>query len=73
MRARDSSPGSLAETEPNLTSLRAARKFRPALGLPRKICDGLILVWALWWFWAYVQSALAERFPHVLGWTRRLW
>ncbi len=35
--------------------------------------DWLILAWVLWWSWAYVHGALAERFPHWLGWTRMLW
>lgn len=35
--------------------------------------DWLIVAWVLWWSWAYVQGALAERFPHWLGWTRSLW
>jgi len=35
--------------------------------------DWLIVAWVLWWSWAYVQGALAQRFPHWLGWTRRLW
>ncbi len=73
MRARSSSPGGLAETEPEPRAPRAARGVRPAPGLPRKLCDWLTLVWALWWLWAYVQGALAERFPHALGWTRSLW
>jgi len=35
--------------------------------------DWLIVAWVLWWSWAYVQGALAQRFPHWLGWTRTLW
>jgi hypothetical protein len=35
--------------------------------------DWLIVAWVLWWSWAYVQGALAQRFPHYLGWTRTLW
>ena len=35
--------------------------------------DWLIVAWVLWWSWAYVQGALAQRFPHLLGWTRTLW
>ena len=35
--------------------------------------DWLIVAWVLWWSWAYVQGALAHRFPHWLGWTRTLW
>jgi hypothetical protein len=38
-----------------------------------EVRDWLILAWVLWWAWAYVQEALAERFPHWLGWTRTLW
>jgi hypothetical protein len=80
MRARSNSPGGLAVSEPDSmtapkvpAALRAARGLHLAPGLRRKLCDWLMLVWVLWWFWAYVQGALAERFPHVLGWTRRLW
>ncbi len=35
--------------------------------------DWLTVAWVLWWSWAYVQGALAQRFPHLLGWTRTLW
>ena len=40
---------------------------------PRELRDWLIVAWALWWSWAYIQGALAHRFPHLLGWTRHLW
>ncbi|MGO8901787.1 MAG: hypothetical protein ACLQU5_26035 [Isosphaeraceae bacterium] len=35
--------------------------------------DWLMVAWVLWCSWAYVQGALAHRFPHWLGWTRTLW
>ncbi|QEH37680.1 hypothetical protein OJF2_62710 [Aquisphaera giovannonii] len=35
--------------------------------------DWVVLAWVIVWFWVYVQTALAERFPQLLGWTRRLW
>ena len=47
----------------------------PAAG-PRflsELRDWLTLAWVLWWSWAYVQNALAQRFPHWLGWTRSFW
>ncbi len=37
------------------------------------LAEWFMLAWALWWSWAYVQSALARRFPDWLGWTTRLW
>ena len=40
---------------------------------PRDLRGWLVVAWALWWSWAYVQGALASRFPQVLGWTRHLW
>ncbi len=40
------------------------------LGLLR---DWLVVAWVLWWSWAYLRGALAQRFPHLLGWTRTLW
>jgi hypothetical protein len=73
MRAQGSSPGDLAGTELDPVPSRAARGLGPAPGFPRKLCDWLTLAWALWWLWAYIQGALAERFPHLLGWARRLW
>ncbi len=41
----------------------------------RLLCDlrdWLMVAWALWWSWAYIQGALAQRFPHLLVWTRHL-
>jgi hypothetical protein len=32
--------------------------------------DWLMVAWALWWGWAYVQSAVIHRFPHLLAWCR---
>jgi hypothetical protein len=37
------------------------------------IRDWVVLAWVIVWSWAYIQTALAERFPQVLRWTRRLW
>ncbi len=37
------------------------------------LVEWLTLAWALWWSWAYVQTALAQRFPQWLSWTTRLW
>jgi hypothetical protein len=80
MRSRSSLQGGQVGNKPDPTTAPkhpaapgTTRGLRLAPGLPRKLCDWLTLAWALWWFWAYVQGALAERFPHVLGWTRRLW
>ena len=28
--------------------------------------DWLMVAWVLWWSWAYMQHALAQRFPHLL-------
>ncbi len=30
--------------------------------------DWLMVAWALWWGWAYMQTALAHRFPQLLAW-----
>jgi hypothetical protein len=30
--------------------------------------DWLMVAWALWWGWAYVQSALCHRFPQLVAW-----
>ncbi len=73
MRAHSSLQSGQVGTEPDPKALRADRGLHLVPGLPRKLCDWLTLVWALWWFWAYIQGAVAERFPQVLGWTRRLW
>jgi hypothetical protein len=45
----------------------------PSRRLMRELRDWLMVAWVLWWSWAYVQGALAHRFPHLLGWTRTLW
>lgn len=37
----------------------------------RSLRDWIVLAWALWWSWAYVQGALAARFPRILWWTIR--
>jgi hypothetical protein len=73
MRAQDSLRSGLAGTELDPMPPRVAGGLDTAPGLPRKLCDWLTLAWALWWLWAYIQGALAERFPHALGWTRNLW
>jgi hypothetical protein len=31
----------------------------------------IALAWTAWWSFAYVRSALAHRFPHLLGWLGR--
>ncbi len=41
--------------------------------LLRALRDWLFVAWVLYWSWAYIQTALAHRFPHVLGWARALW
>ena len=73
MRNRSSLPAGLAGDEVSLKAPRATHELGPAAGLRRQLGDWLTLVWALWWLWVYVQSAVAERFPQALGWTRRLW
>lgn len=35
--------------------------------------EWLTLAWVLWWSWAYVKTALAQRFPEWLGWTNQPW
>ncbi|WP_165235067.1 hypothetical protein [Aquisphaera insulae] len=50
------------------------RARHPALGrFLLGLRDWVILAWVIVWSWAYVQTALAQRFPGLLGWTRRLW
>lgn len=39
--------------------------------LLRDLRDWLALAWALWWSWAYIQGALAQRFPNLLWWIQR--
>jgi hypothetical protein len=42
-------------------------------GYRQDLLDWLMVAWALWWSWAYIQGALAHRFPQLLGWVHRLW
>lgn len=56
-----------SEDEPMCTKLDS-NQHRPS-----DLRDWLKVAWALWWSWAYIQGALAHRFPHLLGWTRHLW
>jgi hypothetical protein len=37
----------------------------------RDLPGWIALIWAAWWSFAYLQSALAHRFPQVLGWLSR--
>ena len=37
----------------------------------RDLPGWIALAWVAWWSFAYVQSALAHRFPQVLGWLAR--
>ncbi len=60
------SPGAPAAEHPGPPQVR----FR---SLRRDLREWLMVAWALWWSWAYIQAALAHRFPHLLGWTRHLW
>jgi len=60
----------------NHTTAEAATSPTPSsrrLALSTIIAEWVMLAWALWWSWAYVRSALAQRFPEWLGWTTRLW
>ena len=66
LRASDVHP-SPGDHVPERLGLAQGRSLRHE---PR---DWLIVAWALWWSWAYIQGALAHRFPHLLGWTRHLW
>ena len=45
----------------------------PSHRLLGELRDWLMVAWVLWWSWAYMQGALAQRFPYFLGWTRALW
>jgi hypothetical protein len=45
----------------------AGRRPSPWRDLPGWIA----LIWAAWWSVAYVQSALAHRFPQLLSWLGR--
>jgi hypothetical protein len=33
-----------------------------------RLRDWLMVAWAIWWGWAYVQSALCHRFPQLVAW-----
>ncbi len=48
------------------------RPTTPGRRLPCDLRDWLMVAWVLYWSWAYIQTALAHRFPHLLGWTRSL-
>jgi hypothetical protein len=65
---RDDSAGGSAFSGKEPDFVRAAG--RASLGQVR---DWFILGWVVWWSWAYVQGALAQRFPDWLGWTRNCW
>ena len=39
--------------------------------LLRDLRDWLTVAWVLWWSWAYIQGALAHRFPQLLWWALR--
>jgi hypothetical protein len=53
----------------------AGKPGTPALSrrLLGDLRDWVIVAWVLWWSWAYVQCALAHRFPQLLGWAKALW
>ncbi len=73
-RQRPDAAAALLDSHSSPESAAAGEPLTPApLGrLLADLRDWLILAWVLWWSWAYVQGALAQRFPHWLGWTRRL-
>jgi hypothetical protein len=41
--------------------------------LARDLSEWLMLAWAIWWSWAYVQTALAQRFPQWFAWSFHPW
>ncbi len=55
------------------TSAHPTKKSNRAPQLLDDLRDWLMVAWVVWWSWAYVRTALAQRFPHVLGWTRTFW
>jgi len=77
MMARQRPDGSAAfldsRSSPESASARKPPTPAPGRRLLGDLRDWLIVAWVLWWSWAYVQGALAQRFPHWLSWTRTLW
>ncbi len=74
MMARQSSPDASAAFLDSRSSPESASAGKPPTPAPSRrllgeLRDWLIVAWVLWWSWAYMQSALAQRFPHLLGWT----
>jgi hypothetical protein len=33
----------------------------------------IVVAWVVWWSVAYIQTALAQRFPQLIAWTRSMW
>ena len=77
MMARQRSDASAAFLEsrssPESASAGQPSTLAPGRRLLGDLRDWLIVAWVLWWSWAYMRGALAQRFPHLLGWTRKLW
>ena len=77
MKAQQSpnAPAACLDSRTSSESASASESLTPAPGrrLLGDVRDWLFVAWVLWWSWAYVQGALAQRFPHWLGWTRTLW
>ncbi len=74
-RQRPNASAAFLDSRTSSESASASESLTPAPGrrLLGDLRDWLIVAWVLWWSWAYVQGALAHRFPHLLGWTRTLW
>jgi hypothetical protein len=62
--------------------------LRQATGLTGKVIAGrashrpirfldirgwIVVAWVVWWTVAYIQTALTQRFPQLMAWTRSMW
>ncbi len=76
-RQRPDAAAALLDSRSSPESASASARKPPTPAPSRRrladLRDWLIVAWVLWWSWAYMQGALAQRFPHWLGWTRALW
>ncbi len=76
-RQRPDASAALLDSRSSPESASASARKPPTLAPSRRrlgdLRDWLIVAWVLWWSWAYMQGALAQRFPHLLGWARALW
>jgi hypothetical protein len=70
MMVRQSPDASAAFLDSRSSPESASASQPPTLAPSRRLLgdlrDWLIVAWVLWWSWAYMQHALAHRFPHLL-------